>query len=69
MKDIPAAACGRCGGWTNYGGCSQFFDSLEPVYGRTGCTCKNAVHPSDLKGDDEKAWDEIVKKANHGLAN
>lgn len=37
--DIPAAACGVCGGWTGHGGMSQHANSSEPVDGRTGCTC------------------------------
>lgn len=36
---IPAAACPRCGGWTSFGGCSQYRDATEPVMGRTGCIC------------------------------
>ena len=36
---IPAAACRRCGGWTNYGGMSQHSDSQELVLDRTGCLC------------------------------
>lgn len=39
----PAAACPRCGGWTNYGGCSQFYKSLTFVNGRTGCFCHKSV--------------------------
>lgn len=35
----PAAACPRCGGWTSYGGMSQYSASRVPVLGRTGCTC------------------------------
>ena len=68
MKDIPLAACGACGGWTSYGGCSQYFNSTEPVYGRTGCTCRNAVQPSDLIGDSPVVWDEIVRKANEAAS-
>ena len=30
----PAAACQACGGWTSYGGCSQFHD------GPNGCKCR-----------------------------
>ena len=36
---IPAAACPRCGGWTNTGGMSQHSDSQELVLDRTGCLC------------------------------
>lgn len=37
---IPEAACPRCGGWTSYGGCSQFHDEHnKPHAGRTGCIC------------------------------
>ena len=38
LTNIPAAACGVCGGWTSQGGMSQYAKSLEPVQGRTGCT-------------------------------
>lgn len=38
-KIIPAAACNKCGGWTSFGGCSQFSNSKTPVLGRVGCTC------------------------------
>ena len=40
MTNIPAAACGKCGGWTDFGGMSQHADSKVPVSGRTGCTCR-----------------------------
>lgn len=36
---LPAAACPRCGGWTNSGGMSQYSKSREVIDGRTGCTC------------------------------
>lgn len=36
---VPAAACNRCGGWTGFGGMSQYATSLTKVLGRTGCTC------------------------------
>ncbi len=39
LTNIPAAACGRCGGWTGHGGMSQHRFSEEKVLGRTGCTC------------------------------
>jgi hypothetical protein len=39
LTDIPAAACGVCGGWTGYGGMSQYEYSDVPEYGRTGCVC------------------------------
>jgi len=47
MKDIPVAACPRCGGWTSQGGMSQHALSAVPVQGRTGCTCHGAL---ELKG-------------------
>lgn len=43
VGDIPAAACGVCGGWTGHGGMSHYAHSTEPVDGRTGCTCGKAV--------------------------
>jgi hypothetical protein len=39
LENIPAAACRKCGGWTSFGGMSQYCDSKEPVMGRIGCTC------------------------------
>jgi len=44
MTKIPAAACGRCGGWTSQGGVSQFSNVTIPQEGskgdfRTGCDC------------------------------
>ena len=38
MENIPAAACGRCGGWTTQGGMSQHGKATVPVLGRIGCT-------------------------------
>jgi hypothetical protein len=38
-RNIPAAACQRCGGWTSFGGMSQHSKSATPVHGRTGCNC------------------------------
>lgn len=38
MRNIPAAACSICGGWTSRGGMSQHSDTKTPVIGRTGCT-------------------------------
>lgn len=35
----PAAACTRCGGWTAFGGMSQYAHSKVPVHGRVGCAC------------------------------
>lgn len=37
ITDIPAAACGYCGGWTNYGGMSQHANTEKPYKGRMGC--------------------------------
>ncbi len=37
---IPAAACIRCGGWTQFGGMSQHAKTKVPVLNRVGCTCK-----------------------------
>lgn len=38
-QPTPVAACPHCGGWTSYGGMSQYSKSKEPVEGRTGCSC------------------------------
>jgi hypothetical protein len=43
LTTIPAAACSRCGGWTSFGGMSQYSKSSTPVLGRTGCTCTISV--------------------------
>lgn len=43
----PPASCPRCGGWTSYGGCSQFHKSLTPVHGRTGCLCHKSERDID----------------------
>jgi len=43
VKDIPAAACRKCGGWTDFGGMSQHFNKSTPVMNRTGCDC---IHPN-----------------------
>lgn len=43
----PPAACSRCGGWTSFGGCSQFHSSLVPVHGRTGCFCTKSERDID----------------------
>ncbi len=43
MTNIPAAACPRCGGWTSFGGMSQFANSKVPAMGRTGCTCNKTI--------------------------
>lgn len=37
--EAPAAACGRCGGWTSFGGMSQHAKATTPVQGRVGCSC------------------------------
>ena len=37
IKKVPAAACSGCGGWTTYGGMSQYYRSEEKVQGRYGC--------------------------------
>jgi hypothetical protein len=42
---VPAAACPRCGGWTNCGGMAQFSKATTPQHGRVGCTCNAAVTP------------------------
>lgn len=40
MTNIPVAACPRCGGWTGYGGMSQYRNNVETrTIGRTGCVC------------------------------
>ena len=44
MSNVPAAACGMCGGWTSQGGMSTFTNTNVPVEGskgdfRTGCDC------------------------------
>lgn len=45
MTNIPAAACGRCGGWTKFGGCAQHANSTtKRVLGRTGCSCQVGVN-------------------------
>lgn len=39
---LPAAACERCGGWSDHGGMSQFRNDKEPTLenlGRPGCSC------------------------------
>jgi hypothetical protein len=41
LTNIPKAACSRCGGWTAYGGCSQYANSAVRFLGRTGCHCNN----------------------------
>ena len=38
----PAAACGRCGGWTSFGGMSQHSTTHVPVNGRFGCVCNDS---------------------------
>ena len=38
ITDIPAAACGFCGGWTGMGGMSHHANDKTPVLGRTGCS-------------------------------
>ena len=38
ITEIPAAACGFCGGWTNFGGMGHHAKTTTPVLGRTGCT-------------------------------
>lgn len=42
IVDPPAAACMQCGGWTGFGGMSQYSEAVEPVEGRSGCICHNA---------------------------
>lgn len=44
MKNIPAAACGCCGGWTSQGGMSTYTNTNVPVEGRVGCTCNGSVN-------------------------
>lgn len=41
---LPAAACPRCGGWSNVGGMSKHYTANEPVMGRFGCKvgCANS---------------------------
>ena len=36
---VPGAACPRCGGWTSFGGMSQYSESNDAVMGRIGCVC------------------------------
>lgn len=50
-KFIPPAACGKCGGWTSYGGMSQYSNSYTPVSGRTGCNCHS---DNTIDGNDSK---------------
>jgi len=52
MENIPAAACGNCGGWTNYGGMSQYFNAIIPVEGnkgdfRNGCECHGQTNTGE----------------------
>jgi hypothetical protein len=58
MTNIPAAACNACGGWTTYGGMSQYSNSLKPVNGRTGCMCNNG--PEFNLGDEV-----IIRQGNN----
>ena len=56
---IPAAACPRCGGWTNTGGMSQHSDSQELVLDRTGCLCGKINRLEAQLGRFEVAMSEL----------
>lgn len=43
LTDIPAAACGFCGGWSSMGGMSHHRNDTTPVLGRTGCSGAHCV--------------------------
>lgn len=44
-SQVPAAACPRCGGWTSFGGMSQYSKSVVEVLGRKGCICYVGATP------------------------
>ena len=44
LTDIPAAACGFCGGWHSMGGMSHHCNDTTPVLGRTGCSAAHGSH-------------------------
>lgn len=85
MDNIPAAACPRCGGWTNFGGCSQHSESDIPVMGRTGCTCHRlpkqpAQAPAPvletytryelhIKDEDLNGWRKVRSKRTEELGS
>lgn len=57
LKNIPAAACPQCGGWTSSGGCSQHAKSKTKVLGRTGCTCIGGNKQKVKDGDGHAGGD------------
>lgn len=57
--DIPAAACKRCGGWTQSGGMSQHAQTQRPVQGRYGCICNVDVDYGKLVEAGMKAQESI----------
>lgn len=74
LTNIPAAACSKCGGWTGFGGMSQYAHSTEKVLDRTGCICHNYPQLTDkektaLKGIIEEALDNMGGKEPKDLHN
>lgn len=65
LDNIPAAACGNCGGWTSFGGMSQHADATEPVLGRTGCTCRNENANVSYAARD--LFDQIATEVYYGF--
>ena len=59
LTNIPAAACSRCGGWTGFGGMSQYSQTRLRVIGRTGCDEPNPNLNS------RTIWSEADIAANH----
>ena len=72
LKNIPAAACPRCGGWTQFGGMSQHAEATTPVIGRTGCNAggkrrenwSTAPAPMPISEDDVRAVMATMKRSS-----
>jgi hypothetical protein len=79
LKNLPAAACGLCGGWTCFGGMSQHAKSDVPVDGRTGCVCgrraklptpaESLACPEGLTSAGKRAHKEVTKFLNRFTCN
>lgn len=65
MSNVPAGACGKCGGWTSFGGMSQYAGCADPVHGRTGCTCTFKLAEAKEAAETEENPNASTPIVNH----
>ncbi len=64
----PDASCPKCGGWTSYGGMSQYRSSTSPEMGRLGCEVACLGIDLTTEKELEKTFD-FFKKMNEYISD